>query len=150
MITEPTYIQEVKISYHNTVPINDRVKIFSSWSAADIIRDAIGDNIEYKELFYVVLVNNSNHFLGISKISEGTQTGTLVDCKMIFQNALLAHANAIILAHNHPSGKLKPSQADKNLTNKVKKAGQYLDIKVLDHIIVTKDGYFSFADEGIL
>ena len=80
------------------------------------------------------------------QLSKGGITGTLVDVRIVFKNALLLGAVAIILAHNHPSGTLKPSQADKNLTNKLKIAGEYLDVKVLDHIILTNTGYFSFSD----
>jgi DNA repair protein RadC len=88
--------------------------------------------------------------LGISEISTGGFAGTVADPKVIFSIALKACASSIILSHNHPSGNLKPSQADLNLTRKIKSGGELLDIAVLDHIILTSDSYFSFADEGIL
>ena len=144
------YIQEVKISYANSIPTRDRAKITSSTCAAEIVREAIAECIDYNEFFYIILLNNANDVLGISKISEGTPTGTMVDGKMIFQRALLAHASALIFVHNHPSGKLIPSEADKKLTRKMQDASKLLDIKILDHIIITKESYFSFADEGII
>ena len=144
------YIQEVKISYSNTMPTRDRAKITSSTCAADIIREAINDSIDYNEFFYIILLNNANDILGISKISEGTPTGTMVDGKMIFQRALLAHASALIFVHNHPSGNTTPSEADKRLTRKMQDAAKLLDINILDHIIITKESFFSFADSGII
>lgn len=110
----------------------------------------MGDLIDYKEVFYIILLNNSNEVLGISKISEGGITGTVVDVRLVFQIALKSHAVGMILAHNHPSGTLKPSQADISLTKKLKNAGEILDVKVLDHLIITTENYFSFADENIL
>lgn len=143
-------IQEVEIFYKNVTPISKRPKIQSSRSVHELLKNVIGDYMEYKEFFYVVLLNNSNHVLGISKISEGGITGTLVDIRILFQTALKSHAVAIILAHNHPSGTLKPSQADIQLTKKIVEGGKTLDIKVLDHVILTKENFFSFADECIL
>lgn len=144
------YIREVEIVYKNGTIPSERINVVSSWTAADVLRDAIGENIDYKETFYIMLLNNANHVLGISKISTGTTTATVVDVKMIMQRALLAHATGIILAHNHPSGTLKPSEADKRLTTKIKTAAEYLDLKILDHLIITSESYFSFADESIL
>ena len=110
----------------------------------------IDDKIEYKEFFYVILLNNSNEVLGVSKISEGGITSTIVDIRLIFQQALKTHSTAIILGHNHPSGKTEPSTADKTITEKIKKGAEFLDIKLLDHVIVTSNNYLSFADENIL
>ena len=102
------------------------------------------------EEFWIVLLNRANYVLSQHLISKGGQAGTVADPKMIFQAALENHAASIILSHNHPSGNLKPSQADINLTKKLRDAGQLLDISVLDHVIFTNSSYFSFADEGML
>ncbi|MEJ6979595.1 DNA repair protein RadC [Pedobacter sp. P351] len=102
------------------------------------------------EEFWIVLLNRANNVLSQHLISKGGQAGTIADPKIIFQAALENHAASIILCHNHPSGNLKPSQADLNLTRKLRDAGQFLDIGVLDHVIFTNSSYFSFADEGIL
>jgi DNA repair protein RadC len=88
--------------------------------------------------------------LGIYPISRGGTTGTVVDVKLVFSVALKCNASSIIISHNHPSGNLNPSESDKVMTEKLRKAGDYLDIKLLDHIIVTKHGFFSFADEGLI
>jgi len=102
------------------------------------------------EEFWIVLLNRANNVLSQHLISKGGQAGTVADPKIIFQAALENHAASIILSHNHPSGNLKPSQADINLTRKLRDAGQLLDISVLDHVIFTNTSYFSFADEGML
>lgn len=102
------------------------------------------------EEFWMLLINRASRISSRHLISKGGQAGTIADPKIIFNTALLNHAASIILAHNHPSGNLKPSQADIMLTNKLHAAGQLLDLPVLDHLIVTDQGYFSFADEGLL
>ena len=102
------------------------------------------------EEFWIVYLNNSNKVLQTSQLSKGGITGTVVDIRLAFKNAIQLGAVAVILAHNHPSGTLKPSQADIQLTKKLKTAGESLDIKVLDHLIVTEKAYFSFADEQML
>ena len=107
-------------------------------------------DIEYTESFYVILLNRRNNVLGVSKISVGGLAGTVVDPKKVFQIALKANAAGVILAHNHPSGNTKPSKSDTEITKKCIQAGKFLDMAVLDHIIVTRGGYFSFADEGLL
>jgi DNA repair protein RadC len=102
------------------------------------------------EIFAVMYLNRANKVNHIEKISEGGMTGTVADPRIILRKALEEDAVSIILCHNHPSGSLKPSRADEELTLKIKEAARYFDIKVLDHLIVSEDGYFSFADEGIL
>ncbi|MDX1326985.1 MAG: JAB domain-containing protein, partial [Arenibacter sp.] len=100
--------------------------------------------------FWIVYLNNSNKVLFAGQQSKGGITGTLVDVRLVLKQALELGAVGLILAHNHPSGTLKPSEADKQITQKLKLASQALDIKVLDHIIITQKEYFSFADEGLL
>jgi len=106
---------------------------------------------DYKhEVFAVIFLNRSNKINHFQIISEGGITGTVADPRIILKKALEEDAVSIILCHNHPSGSIKPSKADEELTYKIKEAAKFLDIKVVDHIIVSDDGYFSFADEGIL
>ena len=102
------------------------------------------------EEFWILLLNRANKVTSKHLISKGGQAGTVADPKIIFNTALENHAAYVILAHNHPSGNLKPSQADIDLTRKLKSAGAFLDIPVLDHLIVTDEGFFSFADEGLI
>lgn len=123
-------------------------KITSSQNVFDYLQPIIGE-LTHEE-FWILYLNNSNHILLKQQLSKGGITGTLVDIRLVLKQALELHAVAIIVAHNHPSGTVKPSEADKNLTQKLKKAAQTLDIKVLDHLIITEKAYFSFADENLL
>lgn len=102
------------------------------------------------ESFVVIFLNRANRITGKETISIGGLTGTIADPRVILKKALDRNAVSIILSHNHPSGNLKPSNADKELTTKIKEAAKYFDIKVLDHIIMSEDGYYSFADEGLI
>jgi DNA repair protein RadC len=97
-----------------------------------------------------LFLNRSNRINHFEIISEGGITGTVADPRIILKKALEEDAVSLILSHNHPSGSLKPSRADEELTHKIKEAARYFDIKVLDHIIVSDDGYYSFADEGLM
>ncbi|WP_432411625.1 RadC family protein [Rasiella sp. SM2506] len=123
-------------------------KITSSQSVFELLQPIIGE-LPHEE-FWIIYLNNSNKVLQTTQLSKGGITGTLVDVRLVFKNALQLGAVAVILGHNHPSGTLKPSNADKTLTQKLKIAGESLDIKVLDHLIVTENSYFSFADENLL
>ena len=123
-------------------------KISSSASVFELLQPIIGE-LAHEE-FWIVYLNNSNKVLQTTQLSKGGITGTVVDIRLAFKNALQLGAVAVILAHNHPSGTLKPSEADIQLTKKIKTAGDSLDIKVLDHLIVTEKAYFSFADEQML
>ena len=125
-----------------------RKKITSSQSVFELMQPIIGE-LPHEE-FWIVYLNNSNKVLQTSQLSKGGITGTLVDVRLAFKNALQLGAVAVILAHNHPSGTLKPSQPDIKLTQKLKTAGESLDIKVLDHLIITEKAYFSFADESMM
>ncbi|MCM4168490.1 hypothetical protein KCTC52924_02065 [Arenibacter antarcticus] len=123
-------------------------KINSSSSVFDLLQPKMGE-LPHEE-FWIVYLNNSNKVLFAGQQSKGGITGTLVDVRLVLKHALELGAVGLILAHNHPSGTLKPSEADKQITQKLKIASQALDIKVLDHIIITQKEYFSFADEGLL
>lgn len=123
-------------------------KITSSKDVYTILKPVIGD-LEHEE-FWILYLNNNHKVLKKKQISMGGKTGTLVDPKVVFKAALEFNATAIVLAHNHPSGSLKPSQSDLDLTSQLKTAGKYLDIKLLDHLIITEKAYFSFADRQLL
>ena len=106
--------------------------------------------MEHVEFFYVLCLNRANQILGFNQISKGGFTGTIVDVRVIFQIALKACACSIICIHNHPSGSLNPSDADIQVNQKIKQAGEMLDIRLTDSLIITPEKYFSFADEGIM
>lgn len=127
---------------------NERPKITSSKDAYDVIKADLLD-IPHEE-FWILLLNRANRVIRKSQISQGGIAGTVADPKIIFKLALDDLASGIILAHNHPSGNLTASQADLDLTKKLKEAGKLLDIQVLDHLIVAGQKYFSFADEGLI
>ncbi|WP_430905752.1 JAB domain-containing protein [Maribacter sp. 2-571] len=145
-------VNEIKISYIGGVKSAFWKKINHSQDAANLLYENWDkDTIEVHESFKILLLNNSNKVKGVHQISQGGITGTLVDIRLLFATILKSLSVAIILAHNHPSGKLKPSEADINITNKIKRAAKFLDILVLDHLIVVPNGgYYSFKDEGIL
>lgn len=126
----------------------EKPKIGSSKNVANLMQPIIGD-LEHEE-FWVLFLSNSNKVLAKSQVSKGGLTATIVDVRLLFKRALELASVAIIVCHNHPSGKLQPSVADKSLTAKIKQAGNTLDIKLLDHLIITEKAYFSFADEGLL
>ncbi|AZQ59004.1 DNA repair protein RadC [Maribacter sp. MJ134] len=123
-------------------------KITSSKDAFEILQPIMGE-LEHEE-FWILYLNNSNKVLFKAQLSKGGITGTLVDVRLIMKQSLELGAVGIILAHNHPSGTLKPSAADKEITQKIKKASESLDIKVFDHLIVTQKNYYSFADNQVL
>lgn len=127
-----------------------KVKITTSGTAADFLRQFYGDDMEIFESFFLLLLNRQNITEGYVKISQGGTAGTVVDIKLIAKYAIESLANAVILCHNHPSGTLSPSNADKEITHKIVKGLKLLDIQVLDHVILTSEGFYSFADEGLL
>lgn len=126
----------------------EKPKVTSSKDVSNVMQPIIGD-LEHEE-FWVLFLNNSNKIVDKSQISKGGLTATIVDIRLVFKRALELASVGIIICHNHPSGKLEPSNADKQLTNRIKEAGVTLDIKLLDHLIITEKSYFSFADEGLL
>ena len=130
------------------VELPSRPQVTSSNDAYEYILPYFLDLVH--EEFYVLLLSRSNHIVKHVQISKGGVSGTVVDSKIIFKAAIEELASGIILCHNHPSGNLKPSQSDIDLTNKIKKAGEALDIQVFDHLIITNRAHFSFADEGLM
>jgi len=123
-------------------------KISSSKNAFELIQPIIGD-LNHEE-FWVIYLNNSNKVIAKKQLGKGGFTGTLVDVRLVYKKAIELATTGIIICHNHPSGKLEPSKSDLKLTQKIKESGKVLDIKLLDHLIVAENTYFSFADEGIL
>jgi len=144
-------VAEVELVYRSKVKASERPKIVTSKDAYNVLLKSWDENkIELVEQFKVLFLNQANKVLGIFEVSTGGITGTVADPRVIFAAALKANCCAIIISHNHPSGNLKPSRQDEELTQKIKQGGQLLDIKLLDHIILTAEEYFSFGDEGLL
>lgn len=129
-------------------PASDKLKVSSSKNVYDIMRPLIGD-LSHEE-FWIIYLNNANKIQDKTQLSIGGITATLVDVRLIFKKGISLGATSIVLCHNHPSGNLTPSGADIQLTEKIIKGGNILDIKVLDHIIIAEEGYYSFADENRL
>lgn len=141
-------VAEIQLTYKNKCKASDRPQITHSKEAYEILMQCWDENkIEFVEQAKVLLLNRANKVLGVSEISSGGVSGTVVDPKVVFVAALKANASSIILAHNHPSGNLKPSEQDKRLTEKFIEGGKILDLHVTDHLIVTKEGYYSFGDD---
>ena len=141
-------IAEITIAYSHKVRPADMKKITSSKDAFDFVLPNWLDTIEHHESFGVMLLSRANKIKGVCWIGHGGISGTVADPKMVFQAALKANASSVILLHNHPSGNTNPSEADVRLTRKIKNAGEFLDLAVLDHLICTADSYFSFADNN--
>jgi DNA repair protein RadC len=144
-------VAEVELIYKNKVKPSQRPHVSKSKDAYDCFLVTWNANkIEFVEQFKVMLLNRAGRVLGVVDVSTGGVSGTHVDVKVIFSAALKGNASSIILAHNHPSGNLKPSQADLELTKKISRAGEILDIRVNDHLIITSEGFYAFADEGLM
>ena len=144
-------VAEIQLTYKSNVKPSLRPKINGSRDAFNILKESWDESrIELVEQFKVMLTNRANKVLGILEVSTGGVSGTVADPKLIFAAAIKAGACGFIVAHNHPSGNLKASQADIELTKKLREGGRYLEIQLLDHLIVTTEGYYSFADEGLI
>lgn len=151
MFEETNMVSEVELVYHSKVRPADRPLVKSSKDVYQLLlRTWNKDTIDLLEEFKVILLNRAGRVIGIYNLAKGGLTSTIADPKLILAAALKAAACSIMLAHNHPSGNTKPSKADEEQTRKIKEGAAFLDIKVLDHLIVTPDEYFSFADEGLL
>ena len=139
---------------HNTpiVKASDRLQVKCSKDAFDIFMENWDlDSIEHIEEFKLMLLTRSNKVLGIASISKGGINGTVTDVRIILQYAIKANASSIIICHNHPSGNVQPSEADRKITRKIKDSGNLIDVQLLDHLIVIPEGeYYSMADEGIV
>ncbi len=148
-VNPPSEVAEIKVFYSTNN--NSKIKVNSVLKAYQLLLSSWDTNIiELQEEFKILLLNRANEALGIYPLSKGGISGTVVDLRLIFAVALKCNASGLILSHNHPSGKLVPSDADITLTRKIKKCADLLDVNLIDHIIVTKAGYYSFTNEGKL
>ena len=144
-------VAEVELVYRSKVKASERPLISSSFDAYTLLKELWDDGkMDLVEQFKVLFLNRANRVLSLFNVSSGGITGTVADPRLIYTAALKQNAVSLILSHNHPSGSLKPSRQDEELTQKIKGAGAFLDIKVLDHVILSSEGYYSFADEGLL
>lgn len=140
-------VAEIKISYSHKVKPSELPNIKSSIDAYELLKESWDmGTIEFLETFKCIYLNKANRVLGIVDISTGGLAGALADPACIFSGAILANAHSIILSHNHPSGNLKPSEADRKLTQRIKDGGILLGIAVLDHLILTSESYYSMAN----
>ncbi len=147
----PFEVTEIKMIYQNRIKAADRPQIMSSRGAYMILLSNWSEQIGYIEEFYILLLDRSNRVMARYLVSQGGLAGTVVDTKVIFAAALKGRASSLIISHNHPSGALRPSQADIDLTKKLIEAGKILEIPILDHLILSPEGgYYSFSDEGIM
>jgi len=144
-------VARITLSYSCEIAPSDRLKVNDSKDSVKIFRQLWNpDTLELQEHFGVLLLNNSNRAMGFYPLSSGGMTSTIIDVRLILIAALNASAVGIIACHNHPSGIIYPSVSDRELTEKIRKAAELLDLQFLDHIILTKENYFSFADNGEL
>ncbi len=151
MENQHAQVSEIQLSYSHRIKPSLLPKITHSKDAYQILKNSWDFNkIEFVEQFKVMLLNRANKVLGICEVSTGGTCATVADPKIIFSVALKSMASGIIVAHNHPSGNLNPSQTDLDLTKKLKEAGKFLELQLLDHVIITSEGYYSFADEGLI
>lgn len=148
--TSSVMVSEVQLTYQTNISKENRVRITDSNVVGEILHPHFQEIVDYRERFYALYLNKANECVGLMLVAEGGINSVVVDIRIAFQGALRTNASAVIIAHNHPSGNLMPSQADILLTRKIKEAGKVLDIPILDHLIITSDGYYSFADEGMM
>lgn len=140
-------VGEIKVRYEQKTQL--KACISNSKDALNQLKQLF-DQVCYKEQAFMLLLNRANHTLGWVKISEGGINSTIMDIRIILQHALLAHASGIIIAHNHPSGNKQPSHQDISITKQIKEACKLFDITLLDHLVITNEGFTSLADEGII
>ena len=152
MVAVTPQVTEITVAYVPFKSANDAPVIITSTDAAALFLEAFNRNtMALQEQFLVMYLNRANRVLGVFKASNGGITGTVADPRLILGTALKIAAVSLVLAHNHPSGNLKPSRADQELTTKIKEAAKFMDIQLLDHLILDPTGgYFSFADEGLM
>jgi DNA repair protein RadC len=149
MKTYKSPIPEITLKYKSGALV--KAKITTSEDAYKMLMEMYdSDTLEYTESFIVIYLSKSNNTLGWQRMSSGGTAGTVVDVKVLMTTALKCNAHGIIISHNHPSGALRPSEQDLALTKNMVKAGEFLEIPILDHIIVTTSGYYSFADSGVI
>ena len=140
-------LNEIQVSYNSG---SKGIKITSAIDSYKALKPIFDDGMEFREKSIALYLNKANEVLGYFTLGLGGNSGVVMDVKMAFGIGLKCNASAMIMAHNHPSGNLQPSQADKNITKKFKEVGQLLDLQVLDHLILTSESYYSFANEGLI
>lgn len=144
-------VAEIEISYKPILKLSTLPKVQSSEEMYRLLIETWDKTkLEFVEQFKVILLNRAHRVLGICTITTGNSTGTIADPKLIFAVTLKSNAGSIILAHNHPSGNLFPSKSDCELTQRIKDGGKLLEVTVLDHLIISSEGFYSFADEGAM
>jgi len=142
-------VAEIIVSYSAKIKSKDRLKVRSSEDAYRILHPLF-PSLEHVEYFFMLVLNRTNDVLGFHMVSKGGIAGTVTDIRVIFQIVLKANGSSVIVAHNHPSGNLQPSEADIKITKKTKEAGLLLDIALLDHLILTNESYLSMADQNLM
>lgn len=148
---EKEKLAEIELTYRPSLKFKEQPKIVTSQDAYQVLIKFWDEGkINFIEQFRIALLNRANYVIGVIELSSGGITGTVADIRLIIAAAIKSNAVAIILAHNHPSGNLKPSQPDLDLTNKIAGAAKLFDLRLLDHLIVTEDSYLSMADQGLL
>jgi DNA repair protein RadC len=146
MTATTSILNEIKVSYKRKTA----GKVITSGDALNYIKPFYEEKVDVQEVFSIILLNRANSIIGNFTVSIGGISGTVVDARLIFSVALKTLASGIILIHNHPSGNLRPSEQDIQITQKLKEGAKLLDLSILDHLILTTDGYLSFADEGMM
>ena len=147
MKIQKSEMPEISLKYSTNGTVKTKIK--NAMEAHSLFLSLFDpDTLEYKEMAIVLFLNRANHVLGWMKLSEGGTSSTVIDSKIIFATALKCNASAIILSHNHPSGTIEPSNQDIVVTESITKFGNLIDIKLLDHVIITKTSFYSFADNG--
>lgn len=144
------YLREIKISMEKKDGDFEKFKINSSYESAKFFRAQMGDSIEIYETVMVLYLNNSLETMGWQKISQGGINSSVVDIRIVMSTAMKLLASAILICHNHPSGSLKPSHSDIKITKELQEAGKILHVQILDHVIITENSHFSFADECLM
>lgn len=147
---EKRMLQEAQVVFKPNYNLDELEVVRTSKESADFLRSIWEDDLMYRERMYMILLNRASKVIGFNLLSIGGASGTVVDLKLVFQCAILTNASTIILAHNHPSGTLYPSKQDLEITKSIVKAGEIMGIELSDHIILTQNSYYSFADNSIL
>ncbi len=146
-----SYLREIELRFKRSVEYPEELlKFKSSEEASKVLRTMIGETIDVYESFIVLYLDGQNQVIGWQKLSTGGVNQTIVDVRLLFATALKSLALSILICHNHPSGNLIPSEQDKNLTKQINEAAKFLQIRLLDHIIITEKSHYSFSDDGLL
>jgi DNA repair protein RadC len=150
-IYSASHVAEIQLSYQPKIKISDCPKVCCSRQAYAVLLEGWDKSkIGFVEQFKVMLLNRANKVIGVLLLGTGGIAGVSVDVRLVMFTAMKCNASSIIISHNHPSGNMSPSEQDRQLTHKIKEAGKFLDLPLFDHIIVTAEGFYSFADEGLL